>query len=72
MRESPEVLHDDQSIWFHFPTWDYEIQWNRVQNQDALIAWIDHLAGKRWVTPDVIRLFIGTVQSHYGWERRSV
>ena len=67
-----EILHDDRAIWFHFPNWDYEIPWARLRDQDDLIAWIDHIAGKRWATPDVVRLFIGTVRQHHGWERRYV
>jgi hypothetical protein len=67
--EVPEILHDEHSIWFHFQMWDYEITWDRIKDQDGLLSWIDHIAGKRWCTPEVLRTFIARVQRHYGWRR---
>jgi len=69
MMHRPEILTDTYSIWFHFQTWDYEIRWDRLEDQNDLITWIEHIAGKRWVTPDVMREFIGAVRAHRGWER---
>lgn len=47
---------------------DYPIELSRIESQEKLLAWVEHLAKKKWMTKEGIRDFIKRVREIKGWK----
>jgi hypothetical protein len=44
-------------------SWPYEIELRRCRDARAILAWVEHLAGKGWMTTEYLERFV-EVASH--------
>ena len=45
----------------------YQIELSRIPDYQGLLEWVDHLCGKGWMRPDLIREFVRRVCAEKGW-----
>lgn len=45
----------------------YCIHWERIDSEHKLLAWINHLTEKNWVTRQHINELIEVVRYHFDW-----
>lgn len=48
----------------------YWIEWPRLNTPSKVLAWVHHLSGKTWFSPDMCRDFLDVVYCHFKWERK--
>lgn len=61
----PPLLTADESG-INIPSYG-TIHWDRLKDYRDLIAWINHLCEKSWVTRQHIEEVIDLTRKHYGW-----
>ena len=47
------------------PLYEYEIELDRCDSPEKLLAWAFHLSGKRWMNRRLLRHFIKTVAAYH-------
>ena len=45
---------------------DYRVRLDRCSTPEAILAWVHHLAEKKWVTVPVIERFVEVATEHHG------
>jgi len=65
--ERPVLVKIDDFGQVGFIARDYWIDLDRIKDRAALIGWIHHLLGKRWVTSEMLIQFIETVCNYRKW-----
>lgn len=46
----------------------YMIEWERLDSPIKAVRWIHHLAGKPWMSPQMLKDLIETTARHFGWK----
>ena len=46
----------------------YHIELSRIPDPEALVYWLEHLAGKPWMTAEIVRELIRRVYRIKGWD----
>lgn len=49
-------------------SYPYHIELSRIPDPEGLVHWVEHLAGKDWMTGELIREFIQRVYAIKGWD----
>jgi hypothetical protein len=65
-----EAMIDIEKGWITLlptPTHPYHIELSRIPDPLGLLEWINHLAGKGWMSRELIREFIRAVSEEKGW-----
>ena len=58
-----EVVIVGDNIWFGDR---YGVPLDRVSKPEAILGCVDHLAGKCWMTVEMLRSFVQTAAHHHG------
>lgn len=45
----------------------YMIEWARLDSPLKAVRWIHHLAGKPWLSPQMVKDLIETIMRHFKW-----
>ena len=54
----------------HAP-YPYPIELSRIPDPEAVVRWVNHLAGKTWGTREIVKGFISSVYNIKGWDLHS-
>ena len=46
----------------------YFIEWARLDSPLKAVRWIHHLAGKPWMSPQMLKALIEATARHFGWK----
>lgn len=66
----PMIRDEGGYLILAFGGYDYEIAWSRIQSQEDLLAWVDHLAPKKWMDGPQVSQLIYFVMNAKGWKLR--
>ena len=45
----------------------YMIEWERLDSPIKAVRWIHHLAGKPWMSPQMMKDLVEVVMQHFKW-----
>jgi len=51
-----------------YASYDYDIEWTRLDTPLKLVGWTRHLTGKRWMNPVKLKQFMEYVADYHKWD----